>query len=147
MQLEVTVCLPREAETVSLVRMVVTTTLDLFGVETECIEDIRLAVSEACTNVVSHAAGEDEYEVQVRVDDEKCAIDVRDSGTGFDSAMLTGLLPDPMSASGRGAAIMHTVMDTVNFTSSASEGTIVHLVRRLSAREGGPLARLRAQSA
>jgi len=146
-QLEVSVCLPREAETVSLVRTVITNTLHLFGVEDECVEDIRLAVSEACTNVVSHAAGEDEYEVQVRVDEDRCIINVRDSGTGFDSTALTGTLPDPMSAGGRGAAIMAAVMDTVNFTSSPEEGTIVHLVRNLSARENGPLARLRSQPA
>ena len=147
MQLEVIVCLPREAETVALVRTVVTNTLHLFGVETECVEDIRLAVSEACTNVVSHAVGEDEYEVQVQVDEDRCTINVRDKGSGFDSTALTGLLPDPMSASGRGAAIMHTVMDTVSFTSSPEEGTIVHLVRALAAREDGPLARLRSQPA
>ena len=147
MQLEVSVCLPREAETVSLVRTVITNTLHLFGVEDECVEDIRLAVSEACTNVVSHAAGEDEYEVQVYVDEDRCTINVRDSGSGFDSAALTGQLPDPMSAGGRGAAIMAAVMDMVNFTSSPEEGTIVHLVRSLTARENGPLARLRSQPA
>jgi len=146
LQLEVVVCLPREAETVALVRTVITNTLHLFGVAEECVEDIRLAVSEACTNVVSHAAGDDEYEVEVHVDDDVCAINVRDKGTGFDSSALTGLLPDPMSAGGRGAAIMHAVMDTVNFTSSPEQGTIVHLVRALTARPDGPLARLRSQS-
>ena len=52
MHIDMAVCLPREALTVALVRTAIAHTLDLFGVDQDCLEDIRLAVSEACTNVV-----------------------------------------------------------------------------------------------
>jgi serine/threonine-protein kinase RsbW len=143
MHIEVVVCLPREAETVALVRAAITNTLTVFGVAEACVEDVRLAVSEACTNVIEHAATEDNYEVEVHVDERECAINVRNVGNGFDASALAGLPADPHSARGRGVAIMRAVMDSVNFTSTPETGTLVHLVRALSMREDGPLARLK----
>ena len=146
MHLDVAICLPREAETVALVRSAVADMLRGFGVEADCVEDVRLAVSEACTNVIDHAATNDEYEVQVRVDEHRCVIDVRNTGQGFDAASLSGVRADPLSARGRGVEIMNAVMDGVEFTSEPEAGTIVHLVRDLQVRPESPLARLRRDS-
>ncbi|HZT65170.1 MAG TPA: ATP-binding protein [Acidimicrobiales bacterium] len=146
MHIEVAVCLPREAETVTLVRTAVTNTLNLFGVAEDCVEDIRLALSEACTNVIEHAASEDNYEVEVHVDERECAISVRNVGNGFDATALAGLPPDPHSHRGRGVAIMRAVMDSVNFSSTPETGTVVNLVRALSAKEDGLLRRLHSDS-
>ena len=142
MHLDIAICLPREAETVALVRSAVADTLRHFGIETDCVEDIRLAVSEACTNVIDHASTDDEYEVQVHVNAHRCAIDVRNTGDGFDSAALAGIEPYPLSARGRGVAIMKAVMDSVRFSSERESGTIVHLVRDLQVRPGSRLGRL-----
>lgn len=143
MFLEVAVCLPQEVETVGLVRATVTNALLLFGVTEDCIADIRLAVSEACTNVIQHAANEDDYEVLVRVDDERCAISVRNVGFGFDATGLAGTMPDPSSPRGRGVAIMRAVMDTVELESEPEAGTLVKLVKMLSVKPDSPMRRLR----
>lgn len=143
MQIDLSVCLPQEAETVALVRAAATGTLGLFGVEDECIDDIRLAISEACTNVIDHASSDDEYEVLIHVDDEQCSISVKNTGIGFDASSLAGMMPDPGSARGRGVAIMRAVMDTVEFRSSPRAGSIVHLVRNLKIRRDGAVSRLR----
>jgi serine/threonine-protein kinase RsbW len=134
--------LPKEAETVALVRSSVTGTLLMLGVEEDCAEDIRLALSEACTNVVQHASSDDEFEVTVQVDAQHCAISVKNTGDGFDGAALRGVMPGGDSLRGRGVAIMHAVMDTADFTSSPESGTIVHLVRDLTVKDASPLARL-----
>ncbi|HEX4820913.1 MAG TPA: ATP-binding protein [Acidimicrobiales bacterium] len=143
MKLDVAICLPQEAQTVALIRGAVTSTLSLFGVEDECVEDIRLALSEACTNVIEHAQAGDEYEVRVEVDDTQCQISVKNSGNGFDFAALDGQMPDGHSARGRGVAIMRAVMDQVRFSSEPRDGTIVHLVKQLDVRDGGVMDRLR----
>lgn len=142
MRLEVAVCLPHESETVALVRGVVTNALRSFGVTQDCVEDIRLALSEACTNVVAHAAADDEYEVRIQIDELRCAISVKNTGGGFDATTLANEMPDPMSPSGRGVAIMRAVMDDVAFTSERSTGTIVRLVKDLTLAPDGALARL-----
>jgi serine/threonine-protein kinase RsbW len=143
LRLDVAICLPRDSETVSLVRTSITNTLMLFGVTDECVEEIRLAVSEACTNVIEHASSDDEYEVGVIVDEERCEIRVTNTRTRFDASALTGVMPDGDSPRGRGVAIMRALMDNVEFRSEPEAGTMVHLVKRLSVRPDGPMARLR----
>lgn len=146
MHLEIAVCLPIEGETVGLARAAVTNTLRLFGVTDDCVEDIRLAVSEACTNVIQHAASDDDYEVQIEVDDDRCVISIKNVGDDFDAAALAGTMPDPNSARGRGVAIMRTLMDSVEFASEPSAGTLVRVVKVLSVHEDSPLRRLRRRS-
>lgn len=143
MNLEFAVCLPRDAETVALVRGVVANALSSFGVTPECVEDIRLALSEACTNVIDHAAADDEYEVRLEEDEERCAISIKNTGSGFDATALVGLMPDSSSPRGRGVAIMRAVMDRVEFSSESETGTIVHLVKMLGVEPAAPLANLR----
>jgi serine/threonine-protein kinase RsbW len=143
-KLDVALSLPQELESVSLIRVVVGDALARLGVTADCVDDIRLALSEACTNVLDHAAAEDEYEVRLQVDDETCEISVADTGThAVDAGALDGVMPDTGSPSGRGVAIMHAVMDQVAFTSAPEAGTIVHLVKRLDVEVDGPMARLR----
>jgi len=48
---------------------VVANALITFGVAPGCVDDIRLALSEACTNVIDHAAANDGYEVRLEVDE------------------------------------------------------------------------------
>lgn len=132
MYLEFALCLPREAHTVGLIRRAVGAILSVVGVDQDCVEDIRLAVSEACTNVIVHASSDDEYEVVVRVEGAHCFISIKNTGYGFDADELTGEMPDPDSARGRGVAIMHSVMSGVDLASRPEAGTVVRLVRELS---------------
>lgn len=143
MKLEFAVCLPRDAETAGLVRRVVANALITFGVTPGCVDDIRLALSEACTNVIDHAAADDEYEVRLEVDETRCSISVRNTGIGFDATALAGVMPDVDSPRGRGVAIMRAVMDSVEFVPEPETGTIVHLVKTLSVDSGAAFSRLR----
>lgn len=142
MNLEFAVCLPRDAETVSLIRNVATSALRAFGVTEECTFDIQLALTEACNNVVDHAADDDEYEVRLEVTEDACTISVRNTGIGFDAAALDGVMPDTASPRGRGVAIMRAVMDGVEFASEPNDRTIVNLVKQLDLEPGAPLTRL-----
>lgn len=100
-------------------------------------------MSEACTNVIDHTVLDDEYEVRVQIDEQNCAISVRNTGPGFDAAALRTAMPDPTSPRGRGVAIMRTLMDEVDFSSGEEPGTIVHLVKALIIEPDGLLSRLR----
>ena len=142
MKLDVAICLPQEYETVGLIRRLVSDTLLTFGVTEACVDDVALALSEACTNVVEHAADDDEYEVRVEVEDDHCTISVANTADGVDASALTGVLPDTTSVSGRGVAIMRAVMDRVDLVSEPETGTIVQLYKQLDPTPGGPLARL-----
>lgn len=142
MNLKIALCLPRDGTTVSLVRAVAMDALVRFGVTPECVDDIGLALSEACTNVIRHADESDEYEVRLEIENSRCAITVIDTGRGLDVGDLTRTMPAPSSPGGRGVALMRALIDDVDFTSDPQTGTIVHLVKRLTLSPGGPLTRL-----
>ncbi|MFL6203767.1 MAG: ATP-binding protein [Acidimicrobiales bacterium] len=139
MKVEVALCLPRDASTVRLTRNVLSASLRELGVVDRCLDEIRLAVSEACTNVVEHSDQSDEYEVQVAVEDDVCEIRVIDTGRGFDADALRVEMPAGDAARGRGLAIMHAVMDTTSFDSHPESGAVVHLTKRLDLLPDSPM--------
>ncbi len=79
---------PRETISVPVVRRVLGETLERIGVDEECIADLLLAVTEACTNVLRHSGPGFRYEVTAMVGPHSCMLEVVDNGRGFDRAAL-----------------------------------------------------------
>lgn len=132
--------LPREAATVPVVRGLIRTALVELRVKPTCVGDVALALTEACANVVEHAAdADDEFEVRVRIDSRTCRIRVIDTGTGFDQRMIRGAMPEPEAERGRGIMLMQALVDNVRFESVPEEGTVVHLVKSLELEDDSPL--------
>lgn len=81
---------PRESLSVPVMRRVLGDTLSNLGVDQGCINDLLLAVTEACTNVLRHAGPGRRYELVAHVGSKRCLLQVLDSGRGFDPATVTG---------------------------------------------------------
>ena len=139
-------CLPRDEASVPVVRHLCRDSLLKLGVSEDCVSDIELAVTEACTNVLDHAAGtRDEYEVLVEVKPDTCEIRVIDTGTGFEHAEI-GLSTSAHSAeSGRGIFLMRALVDDLDFVSEPERGTIVRLVKSLTLEDQAMLKLLSAK--
>lgn len=75
---------PREALSVPVMRRVLGDTLSRLGFDQHCIDDLLLAVTEACTNVLLHAGEGHQYELVVHVGGRQCTLEVLDGGRGFD---------------------------------------------------------------
>lgn len=78
--------LPARAENVAVVRHALGAFGDAQLLPDAVLEDVRLAVTEACTNVVVHAYPDGEegpMEVLARLDDELLSVTVRDHGPGI----------------------------------------------------------------
>jgi serine/threonine-protein kinase RsbW len=69
-------------------RRVLGDTLNRLGVDENCVADLLLAVTEACTNVLRHSGPGLRYEVVARVGRTRCVLEVLDSGRGFETASL-----------------------------------------------------------
>jgi len=134
-------CLPRDSATLPVVRHIAGCALKELGVETEAIEDVELALTEASANVVKHSGAGDEYEVHLVLQDNLCEIRIVDTGHGFDSSAAAAMA-GPSAEQGRGLAMIAALVDSVHFESRPEAGTVVHLVKDLSPRPGGPLDRL-----
>jgi serine/threonine-protein kinase RsbW len=137
--LELALCLPRTPESIGVARRVMSGALITLGVTSRCVDDISLAVSEACTMVVE-LSRDGEYEVRMRVDEEQCDITVARVGAGLDGAAPAAGMPDHHSQRALGIAIMRALMDGVEFSVATRSGSTYRLRKALSLEPDGPLA-------
>jgi serine/threonine-protein kinase RsbW len=135
--------LPRDGASVGLVRHICRDALVGLGVASPCVSDVELALTEACTNVLDHAAGTaEDYEVTVEINETKCEIRVIDFGEGFAHAGFPSADLAPSAESGRGILLMKALVDNVKFLSRPEQGTVVHLEKVLDLEESSVLRRL-----
>ena len=84
---DVHLSLPARPENVAVIRHVMGAFGDAFDYPSETMEDVRLAVTEACTNVVRHAYSDDDragtIDVHVRPTPERLEVVVADTGRGI----------------------------------------------------------------
>lgn len=139
MDLIFTLCLPRDEATVPVVRHVCRDALLRLGVEDDCVSDIEVAVTEACSNVLNHAEAQAEYQVEVEINDARCVIRVVDTGDGFDHETVGFESSSDTAESGRGVFLMRSMVDELNFHSEPEKGTVVRLVKNLSLKENSLL--------
>ena len=76
------------------------------------VDDVVLAVQEACTNSIRHSGSREDIEVSLSLEDGDLVAEVRDTGQGFAvEAFDREAAPGPMSMGGRGLYLMAHVMD------------------------------------
>lgn len=144
MQFDVRLQLPRDARSVPVAREVTSTLLARVEAPDDAIDDVTLALGEACANAVLHASGVSCYSVRVAVDGDGCAIDVEDLAPGAPDDVdggreeaATVLSPhdgagtdvDSTAETGRGIALMHALVDDLH-VERGSGATRVRLVKR-----------------
>ncbi len=142
MELRIVLSLPRDEVSVPLVRRLTADAMRLLGVDGDTLAELQVALSEACANVLRHAAADDDYEVRVRVDGQTIVIDVLDKGSGFDPTMLGRSDAALDAEQGRGIQLMRALVDEVHFAKAEPRGTVVSLTKRIAVRDEAPLSRL-----
>ena len=135
MELSLALTLPRDEQTVPVARHIVGNAMEQVGVEETCVDDIELALSEACTNVLVHSGPGDQYVVRLDLEDRLGLIRVIDVGRGFDSARLRAQDALPEDERGRGLGLMQALVDRVDFTSRPEAGTVVTLEKVVTYRD------------
>jgi serine/threonine-protein kinase RsbW len=145
MDISLALTLPRDEQTVPVARHIVRNAMEQVGVESTCIYDVELALSEACTNVLLHSGPGDQFVVRLDLDERLGVIRVIDVGHGFDSAKLQAENAAPEAERGRGLGLMQALVDRVDFTSRPEAGTIVTLEKVLTLEDKGLLAGHRKQ--
>lgn len=109
---EVRLTIPARAEYVLLGRLALTGITRMRPLGDETVNDLKLAVTEACTNSVRHAYGENGGTVDIVYElyDDRLAVEVSDDGGGFDPRELveTG---GGLTEGGLGIAIIRALVD------------------------------------
>jgi serine/threonine-protein kinase RsbW len=104
--------IPAKAEYITLVRLALSGLSGLRPLSDEALGDMKLAVTEACTNSVRHGYnnGEGTVEVVYELLPDRLVVEVADDGPGFDAAGDRPLR-DGLAEGGLGIAIIQAVSD------------------------------------
>jgi serine/threonine-protein kinase RsbW len=135
-----TLSVPGKAEYVSTVRLTVSSLAAQSGFDIETIDDIKVAVSEACSNILCHSKIGDEgaYRVECTRHEGKLEITVADQGVGFDADNYKAPDPECLHAGGLGIYIIKALMDEVQVTSSNGTGAVIRMTKNIPLEAVGP---------
>ena len=102
----------------------------------EVLGDLKLALTEACTNSVRHAyaGGEGMVEILYELHDDKLVIEVVDEGEGFEppTEPSSVLVDDDLSEGGLGIAIIEALADEFEIRERPQGGSFLRFVKHLS---------------
>lgn len=125
--------LPARAENVAVVRHAFGGLAEALAVDEQTLADIKLAVTEACTNVVIHAYEPDEdgaLEVDASIRERRLKVVIRDRGRG--------IVPRPDSPGlGLGLPLIATLAESLELGKDEQDNTEVRMTFTLY--EEGPL--------
>jgi anti-sigma regulatory factor (Ser/Thr protein kinase) len=123
---DVQLTLPARAENVAVVRHALGGLGEALALHPQTLSDVKLAVTEACTNVVVHAygGGDGPMEVAASVDGDALRVTVRDEGMG--------IVPRPDSPGlGLGLPLIATLTESLELGKAPDDRTEVTMVFRL----------------
>src|ERR671921_2738193 len=123
----ISLTLPSSPEYVLLARLVMGQAGRLAGLEPEEVYDLKLAVTEAVTNVIRHASVES-YEIEYSILPLGVEVSVTDAGGGFSGAGLTG---ESDEHGGFGSPAIRSLVDELVLDSTKGGGTRLKMIRRV----------------
>ena len=126
-----TLSFPARAEYIVLCRLGVAALARLATLDAESVDDLKLAVTEACTNVVQHAYGDgcsEQVDVTYESNADVVRVAIEDTGVGYRRGVA---LASDNRDGGMGLAIIRSLMDEVELAEGAGgRGTRVSLAKR-----------------
>jgi serine/threonine-protein kinase RsbW len=104
--------IPAKAEYITLCRLALTGISRLRPLSEETLADLKLALTEACSNSVRHAYrdGDGRVEILYELEPDRLAIEVTDDGSGFEAGAAVEP-DDELSEGGLGIAIIRAIAD------------------------------------
>ena len=107
--------IPAKPEYITLSRLALTGLSRVRPLPDDTLADLKLALTEACSNSVRHAYGDGEGHVQISFElrEDRLVVEVSDDGTGFDPGRATrnGQSPGDLTEGGLGIAIIRSIAD------------------------------------
>ena len=127
--------IPAQPEFITLTRLALAGLARVRVLSEETLADLKLAITEACSNSVRHAyAGEmGTVEIVYRLESDRIEIEVSDDGTGFDHLRAVPLPGETdLSEGGLGIAIIRSIADDLEIASGEDgRGSRLRFVKNL----------------
>ena len=129
----VALSIPAKPEYIVLCRLALTGIARLREVGPELVADLKLALTEACSNSIRHAYEEGRtgaVEVRYELNGDKLAVEVSDEGSGFDAGAPIDAGGE-LDEGGLGIAIIRAVTDELSIESDG-DGSRLRFAKYLS---------------
>ena len=126
--------IPCRAEWVALARLAVAAVANRLRFSIEDIEDVKLAVAEACTAVIQHDKHGEAIEITCESSVDSLRIRVRDAGRHFPASTSQGIELDEARIAGLGVFLIRTLMDEVTYDVHPEMGTDLVMIKRLTGK-------------
>jgi serine/threonine-protein kinase RsbW len=102
----------------------------------EVLGDLKLALTEACTNSVRHAYGDGAglVEIVYELHSDRLVVEVTDSGEGFEpsAARVAAAGDDDLAEGGLGIAIIEALSDELEISEGDAGGSRLRFVKHLA---------------
>ena len=135
MSTSVSLTIPAKAEYIALCRLALAGVARIGDVGEETVADLKLALTEACSNSVKHAYAsgrQGTVEVRYELDGERLVVEVVDQGDGFDPAVVEAMEREE-DEGGLGIAIIRAVTDELDIGSRpGGDGSRLRFVKVLA---------------
>lgn len=125
--------IPAKAEYIALGRLTLAGISRVHPLPDETLADLKLALTEACTNSVRHAYGDGGagiVEIVFELGSDRLAVEVVDEGGGFEVEEWSG--PGEASESGLGIAIIKALADDFEVSGADSGGSRLRFAKQLT---------------
>jgi serine/threonine-protein kinase RsbW len=124
--------IPRKAEWVAVARLAIAAVANRLAFSVEEIEDLKLAIAEACTTCIQDDSRTDPIDIVCEAESAALRVIVRDRA--FDSASARPrALHDLPAERGLGIFIIQSLMDSVDFVARDDGPTDLVMTKRVSA--------------
>jgi serine/threonine-protein kinase RsbW len=129
----VRLCIPAKPEYITLGRLALTGLSRIRPFPEDTLADLKLALTEACTNSVRHAydGGDGTVEILYELHDDRLVVEVSDTGEGFDHDAAEPEDSDELSEGGLGIAIIRALADELEIGGRNGGGSRLRFVKRI----------------
>jgi serine/threonine-protein kinase RsbW len=126
--------IPAKAEYITLGRLALTALARVRPLSDETLSDLKLALTEACTNSVRHAydGRVGTVEIVYQLEPDRLIVEVADDGAGFTVEDVGMSDNGDLSEGGLGIAIIRALTDEVEIGAGESGGSRLRFVKFLS---------------
>lgn len=117
-------------EYVSIIRLTTSGIANKVGFCIDDIEDLKVAISEACTNAIKHSLDE-RFIIIYSIIENGLTIEVIDNGKGYDRSSVSEPDINNLKEGGMGLFIIEALMDEVTVESKQGKGTSIKMTKYL----------------
>lgn len=139
MKNSVNITIPSHPKYLSVVRAATVRIGELYGMDKGLIEDIRLAVDEACSNVIKHAyKGDDGKKIGIKFSNtrKKFEVIIEDNGARVQPDTVKGRDLEDIRPGGLGVHFIKRTFDVFEFDNKKKKGNRLRLIKYMEAKDG-----------